>query len=311
MIDIVLVNWNSGALLRSALASIARHHDNLVGKVVVVDNFSSDDSMANIDMNGCEFSLNVISNGGNFGFGAACNQGAKIGESEYILFLNPDAQLFDGSLRIPLSYMQKAENSSVGISGVQLIDSNGKVSRTCARFPKVSLLFSQALGLNKFPWLRSWSQHMGEWDHANDREVDQLIGAFFMIRRSIFEKLNGFDERFFVYFEEVDLSYRASQSGWRSVYLAGAQAFHAGGGTSAQVKASRLFYSLRSRLLYSFKHFSFLSAWALVGITLFIEPVSRAVFSLMRGGLEDFRNTLRGYGMLWREIPKILKYSRK
>lgn len=311
MIDIVLVNWNSGLLLGEAVRSIANNHENIVGKIIVVDNGSSDDSMKDIDVGDRAVALQLIFNKENLGFGVACNRGAALCESEFVLFLNPDAQLFPGSLSVPLSYMQRDANSNVGISGIQLIDSTGRVSRSCSRFPTASLLLAQALGLNKLPWFHSWSTHMNEWDHSSDREVDQVIGAFFLIRRTVFQSLGGFDERFFVYFEEVDISYRARQAGWRSMYLTGAQAFHAGGGTSGQIKAHRIFYSLRSRLLYAFKHFSLAPAWALTGITLFIEPVSRAIFSLMRGGVRDLRNTLRGYGMLWQEIPIIFKSSRK
>jgi len=311
MIDIVLVNWNSGSQLRDAMASIAANHGGLVGSVVVVDNKSSDDSLQDANFGNQEIPLDLVLNECNRGFGAACNQGAADGRSEYILFLNPDTRLFPGSLSIPLEFMERNENSGIGIAGIQLIDSTGAVSRSCARFPSTPLLLAQALGLNKLPWLRAWSQHMGEWDHAHDREVDQVIGAFFLIRRSLFESLGGFDERFFVYFEEVDISYRARQAGWRSVYLADAQAFHAGGGASEKVKAHRLFYSLRSRLLYASKHFSFISYWTLVGATLLIEPISRAVFSLARSGLEDLRNTLRGYVMLWRALPVVLAKDRK
>jgi len=85
--------------------------------------------------------------------------------------------------------------------------------------------------------------------------VDQVIGAFFLVRRALFETLGGFDERFFMYFEEVDFSKRAQMRGAASVYLGAARAFHSGGYSSRQVKASRLFYSLRSRFLYGFKHF--------------------------------------------------------
>ncbi|TWD86095.1 hypothetical protein FB547_10437 [Variovorax beijingensis] len=311
MIDIVLVNWNSGLQLGEAVSSIVNNHENVVGKIVVVDNDSSDDSMKSIDVGDCGIVLQLVFNKENLGFGAACNRGARLCESEFILFLNPDARLFPGSLLVPLNYMQRGNNSNVGISGIQLIDSVGRVSRSCSRFPTTPLLLAQALGLNKLPWLHSWSTHMNEWDHSADREVDQVIGAFFFIRRAVFEGLGGFDERFFVYFEEVDISYRAKQAGWRSIYLTEAQAFHAGGGTSGQIKAHRLFYSLRSRLLYAFKHFSRAAAWALTGITLFIEPASRAIFSLLRGGVEDLRNTLRGYGMLWQDIPNIFKSSRK
>ncbi|MFS2100299.1 glycosyltransferase family 2 protein [Variovorax sp. Varisp85] len=311
MIDIVLVNWNSGAQLREAVASIAGNHGGVVDRIVVVDNDSVDDSMVNVNLGDCQIPLDFIFNKNNLGFGAACNQGAKLCESEYILFLNPDARLFHDSLSVPLDYMRKHENANVGISGIQLIDSLGQVSRTCARFPTAFLLIVQTFGLNKVPWLRSWSHHMDEWDHANDREVDHVIGAFFLVRRELFESLAGFDERFFVYLEDLDISYRARKAGWRSVYLASAQAFHAGGGTSGQIKAGRLFYALRSRLFYAFKHFSPVSAWVLAGATLFIEPVSRSVFSIFRGGLKDLGNTLRGYGMLWRALPTILKNSRK
>ena len=309
MISIIIVNWNSGAQVFDALSSIAANHSDLVNKVIVVDNNSTDGSL--VAVAGCvallPFDLQIIRNHENRGFGAACNQGGRASLSEFLLFFNPDAQLFSDSLSVPISYMQQSENSDVGICGVQLIDRAGHVASTCSRFPSVLAFAAQALGLNKIPRLRSWSQQMGEWDHSTSRQVDQVIGAFFLIRRTVFEALNGFDERFFVYFEEVDVSYRARQAGWRSVYLATARAFHAGGGTSQQVKAARLFYSLRSRLLYGFKHFSRLRAWALVGVTLLVEPISRLVFSAIRGGREDVLNTLRAYGMLWRALPSVLR----
>ena len=97
---------------------------------------------------------------------------------------------------------------------------------------------------------------MSEWAHDTDREVDQVIGAYFLTRRALFQKLGGFDQRFFVYFEEVDFCVRARTAGSTAFFLAGAQAFHRGGGSSEQVPAQRLFYSLRSRMAYSHKHFT-------------------------------------------------------
>jgi GT2 family glycosyltransferase len=145
---------------------------------------------------------------------------------------------------------------------------------------------------------------MAEWDHAQTRQVDQVIGAFFLVRRGLFESLHGFDERFFVYFEEVDFAYRARQAGWLSVYLADAQAFHAGGGTSNQVKARRLFYSLRSRLLYAFKHFSWTGAVGVLLATLLLEPVSRTALALFRHSWAGLKETWAAYGMLWRWLPQ-------
>ena len=105
-----------------------------------------------------------------------------------------------------------------------------------------------------------------------------------MIRRPLFDALGGFDERFFVYFEEVDLSLRARHAGYRSVYFHDAQAYHRGGLSSDQVKAARLYYSLRSRLLYAWKHFSPVQAWFVMAVTFGVEWPARALAAAVRRG---------------------------
>lgn len=304
MIDIVLVNWNSGDQLRDAVVSISANHEGLVKAVIVVDNNSSDDSLVGLDIDGASFPfpLILIRNHKNMGFAAACNQGAKMGEGEFVLFLNPDAKLFSGSLSVPLGRMNSDRQSAIGICGVQLINSDGEVSRSCARFPTALGFAAHAVALNRiFPRL---SHHMAEWDHAQTRCVDHVIGAFFLVRRALYESLHGFDERFFVYLEDVDFSYRAYKAGWSSLYLSDVQAFHVGGGTSNQVKAWRLFYSLRSRLLYAFKHFSFLSAVGVLLMTLLAEPLSRSAFAALRRSISGFKETWLAYGLLWRWLPQ-------
>ncbi|MDR6534871.1 glycosyltransferase family 2 protein [Variovorax soli] len=314
MLDIVLVNWNSGRQLLDAVVSVVNHHAGLVGKVVVVDNNSTDGSLGILKAqlpSPTPFRMQFVENSSNRGFGAACNQGARLCNSEYLLFLNPDAKLFADSLTAPLAFIQQPQNRDVGICGVQLVDEHRKVARSCARFPSAAAFAAEAVGLSKFRWLRSLGHHMSEWRHTTTRRVDHVIGAFYLMWRPLFELLNGFDERFFVYLEDLDLSLRANRAGWRCVYYAGAQAFHAGGGTSRQVKATRLFYALRSRLLYGFKHFSAPQAWTVVGVTLLLEPVSRCMWSVLRGSLGEARDTLRGYVLLWRALPGILGSERQ
>jgi GT2 family glycosyltransferase len=130
--------------------------------------------------------------------------------------------------------------------------------------------------------------------------VDQVMGAFFLVRRSLFEDLKGFDERFFVYYEEVDFARRASTLGWSSFYLAQAQAFHSGGGTSRQVKAKRLFYFLRSGILYAFKHFSPIAASLVLFVTLLLEPLSRTALAVVRRSWSSLPETWSAYLMLYR-----------
>jgi len=308
-LDIIIVNWNSGEQLRQCLASIASANQSsfTLSHVCVVDNASQDNSLDGIEQ--CGLPLQIIRNKQNQGFAAACNQGARESQADYILFLNPDVRLFKNSLTIPITFMEKPENKKVGIVGIQLLDDTGNVAPTCARFPTPGRFFAKMLGLDRlFPrWFPS--HFMVEWNHRESREVDQVMGAFFLVRRSLFEALDGFDERFFVYFEDLDFSLRAKQGGWRSFYLAEAQAYHKGGGTSEQIKAARLFYSLRSRILYDYKHFNWWSATGVAIGTLFLEPFTRLVWATVRGSLQEIVDTIKGYLMLWKETPRMIKLA--
>lgn len=299
MNDIIVVNWNSGSQLRACIDSISQHGVGLVGKIIVVDNGSVDGSDVGVEILP---NVTLIRTGANLGFGKACNLGAQQAGSDYLLFLNPDAALYAETLPKALAYMQEPAHANVGICGVQLIDESGHIARSCTRFPSSIGFAAHAIGLDRvFPRL---GHFMAEWDHTQTRHVDHVIGAFFLVRRAVFESLSGFDEHFFVYLEDLDLSYRASQAGWGTTYLADAQAFHAGGGTSNQVKARRLFYSLRSRLLYAFKHFSLFGAVVVLLATLLIEPLSRSALTLVRCSWSGLKETWSAYGMLWRWLPQ-------
>ncbi|MCL7743686.1 glycosyltransferase family 2 protein [Guyparkeria hydrothermalis] len=304
MIDVVIVNWNSGLQLMQCLRSVLGCGGNQVARVIVVDNNSADGSAAEVDgIPGVEvFFLEA-----NVGFGAACNKGAQLCSAPYLLFLNPDTVVEPDSFSVALNFMNGSENESVGVCGIQLVDENAMVARTCARYPNLLRFFSSATGIEKIRAFRWSGVIMHDWDHQSTRQVDHVIGAFYLIRRNVFEDLKGFDERFFVYLEDLDLSYRVHDAGWDIWYLANARAFHAGGGTSRQIKAKRLFYSLRSRLLYGFKYFPRWQAWALVGVTVVFEPISRVVWCVARGDVAGIRQTGAAYRMLWRGMGRIVR----
>lgn len=310
-LDIIIVNWNGGQQLRDCLDSIAKQslNDRALKRTVVVDNASTDGSMPDLDPPGLV--LTRVRNDHNRGFAAACNQGARGSAADYLLFLNPDTRLAADALAGSLTEMQKPQHQETGILGIQLVDDTGHVSHTCARFPTPFRFFYAMLGLDRL-LPRIFPPHfMVEWDHGDSRIVDQVMGAFFLIRRAVFETLGGFDERFFVYFEEVDLSLRARALGWRTFFLSEVQAYHRGGGATERVRPMRLFYSLRSRILYCYKHFNRVTATFLTLGTLFVEPVSRVLLAIIRGTPSQAAVVVKGYGLLWRALPSAFASTRR
>lgn len=290
MLDIVIVNWNSGVYLKKCIESLNNNFH-----AIVVDNCSTDGSDNSIS---AFKNVTLLRQSENLGFAKACNVGAKYAESDFILFLNPDAAIYSDTIDKVLGFMHDPSNAKIGICGVQLIDEYGNVARHCSRFPTVLRFLAQSLALDRVsPRL---GRVMSEWDHKSTKVVDQVIGAFFLVRTKLFQSLGGFDERFFVYYEEVDFAYRAHLAGWKSIYFAGAKAFHAGNGTTKNIKARRLFYSVRSRLLYVLKNFAWYKALAVFLVSVLIEPISRSLLALLRRSWSGFKETWLAYGILFR-----------
>lgn len=301
-VHVVIVNWNSGTLLRECLTSFAAvaGDDVTVERVTVVDNASTDGSCDGL---ADALPLVVIRNSENRGFAAACNQGAANSRQDFLLFLNPDTRLMPGSLGQPAHYLR--EHERVGIVGIQLIDSEGHVARDTARAPTPFSMIGGSLGLDRL-LPRAFPSHFAtDWAHDETREVDQVMGAFFFVRRSVFEALRGFDERFFVYYEDLDFSVRARTLGWSSVYLSAAQAFHRGQGTTDAATERRMFYFARSRIVYARKHFSPPGALAVTFTTLLLEPVARLV-AFPRSAAA----TLGAFAKLWKDLPNTLRARR-
>lgn len=306
IVSVIIVNWNGGDLLRQAVASVidSARQTALRPEVIIVDNGSIDDSIATIgDIDG----LVILKNQGNHGFGAACNQAAAVATGAYLLFLNPDCKVSPGSIEACIDVLQN--DRTVGAVGVALTADDGSVWRSCHRFPGFWNFFVRLSGLaSLLSGLDDGS--MRGWAHDKDRRVDHVIGAFYVVRAAEFRALGGFDERFFVYLEDLDLSKRYSEQGLSCYFLAGHRAYHKGGGLSEKAKAERLFYATRSRILYSFKHFGPAYAWIHLGLTISLEPVARLVRALVTGRATGGRETARAFAMLYRDLPKIVGRAR-
>jgi N-acetylglucosaminyl-diphospho-decaprenol L-rhamnosyltransferase len=311
MIDIVIVNWKSGPLIQACLDTLSVSEDRFfVSSIIIVDN--SGELQTDPAMRMTDVPVRVISPGKNLGFGAACNLAAKKGFSPYILFLNPDVLWLEG--HTPLrSMLARFTNSDMGVVGAKLLDSKYQTTRTCARYPTLLNIINDITGASKvFPYTFK-SMHMHEWNHANSASVDHVIGAFYLIERILFELLKGFDERFFVYMEDLDLSKRVKAMSRTIYFEAEAVAFHEGGGTTDKIPATRLSYSLAGRTLYIFKHFSLASGYLLITLTIFIEPFPRLLRAILTGSFHQIASTIKGffYYMKWIARGGISNYKIK
>lgn len=306
-VDVVIVNWNSGQQLDRCVQSLLEHGGGHIEKIVVIDNGSTDGSEEAVSqLEGAH----LVRAGRNLGFAKACNVGVSQSAAEFVLLINPDARVFPGSISASVSFMTAPESSRVGIVGLQNIGDGGGVQRTCARFPTPWSFFADSVGLSTLIPRYARGHLMREWAHDEDRRVDHVIGAYFFVRRALWDRLTGMDERFFVYLEDLDFSRRAYEAGWTTWFLAHACVYHKGGGTSERIKATRLFYALRSKLLYAGKHFGAAGFLVAAAATLLLEPVARLAGALIgsrRGAIGD---TVRAYGKLFAELPGILSAAR-
>ena len=300
LLDVVIVNWNSRSHLKACIAALDRSTIGEALHVVVVDNASTDGSIAGLAAE--RIGLDIVRNPDNRGFAVACNQGARKGSAPLVFFLNPDVQVRPDTIELAARYMTEPANAEVGALGIQLTDQDGQVQRCCARAPTFATLILHTLFLDRlFPSLVP-PHFLVEWDHAETREVDQVMGAFLLVRRELFARIGGMDERFFLYYEDVDLCLAVRQAGWKVVHYAVAQAAHAGGGSTDAVKDRRLFHHVISRVDYAAKRYGRAAAALLTASILSFELPTRWLHASIAGSPGEGGSVLRAIAMIGKKV---------
>ncbi len=251
-ISILIVSWNVRDLLRQCLQSIANQQPNLTAEISVVDNHSNDDTVA---MLRAEFpQVRVMANAENVGFTRANNQALAIAQGRYLFLLNPDTVLRPGALHTLFDYAEA--HPRVGMLGPQLFYGDGSVQSSRRRFPTLATAFLESTKLQQwFPRNRVLTHYyMRDTRDDATQAVDWINGAALFVRRELYDQIGGFDERFFMYSEELDWCYRAKRAGWDIVYLPTAQITHYEGKSSEQAMAQRAIYFNTSKVLFLRKY---------------------------------------------------------
>ena len=271
-VSVIVVSYNTRDILRRCLARLIEELATVDGEAIVVDNASADGSA---DMVASEFpQVRLLRSAANLGFAAGNNRGFALARGRYVVLLNPDAFLGEGSLARALAHMERSPR--VGIAGGRLQDPAGRLQPSGRLFPS---LLNEALvtsGLAaRYPRSRLFGRFDRTWaDPGRAARVDWVPGAFTIIRGRALGEAGGFDERFFLYYEEVDLCRRMAQAGYEVWYWPDIVITHIGGASSKTVKTHEFssagsqltLWRLRSALLYYRKHHGTLAAWGLAAV---------------------------------------------
>lgn len=283
-ISVIIVNYNVKHFLEQCLYSVQAALKKVSGEVLIIDNDSSDNSVEYLRP---KFpSVQFIQNKENIGFGKACNQGLQLATGNYILFLNPDTIVPEDCFEKCIQFLEADTNA--GALGVKMIDGSGKFLKESKRsFPGPLTSLYKLFGLSKlFPTSRTFSRyHLGHLSENENHEIDVIAGAFILIKKEVLNKIGGFDETFFMYGEDVDLSYRIQKAGYKNYYFAESTIIHFKGESTRKGSMNyvRMFYTAMS--LFVKKHYGGSKAGVfnfLIHIAIWFRAALTAIGSFIR-----------------------------
>jgi GT2 family glycosyltransferase len=272
-IAVAIVNYNTREHLRACLASVRLERPR---EVVVVDNASSDGSA---EMVRAQYpSVRLRANERNLGYGAAANQAVGCCTAEYVLLLNSDTLLQPGALKALSDYL--AQHACAAIVGPRLVDPDGTLQASCYPFPtplntflenSTMAIFLGRLIRRHIPLLRN--SYLRTWPHNAARVVPWIKGAALAIRRTAFDAVGGFDESYFMYFEDADLCYRLNAAGWQVHFAPVTTVVHVGGASTMQWRTEMAVQLLASTMRFYRRHSS---ALGLAGAVVIVKGLMLA-----------------------------------
>lgn len=253
-LSILIVNYNTKGLLSLCLDSIYKNIPRHSFEIIVIDNSSADSNFDSIQKK--YPSVKIFKNNSNEGFARANNRGLTLGEGRYYLLLNPDTIVLPGSIDSIITFMDEKHNNKIGILGPRLLGANHKIQNSCKKFPSLRGEFLQSTFLDKL-LPRNFKSQLSDdiVTFKKTLEVDWITGACLAIRREVILDIGQFDENFFLYYEEVDLCYRAREKGWKVVFFPKARVIHYGGKSTEGNLTFSLIEGFKSKIYFLKKHY--------------------------------------------------------
>ena len=223
-VSIIILNYKTRGLLRQCLRGIASSGDAVQSQVIVVDNASGDGSVEMVER---DFpNVKLIASAENRGFAAGMNLGLRHANGRYVVLLNTDIAIMERPFDQLVQFMD--QHPRVGIAGPKLLNPDGTVQDSCYRFPRALTPLYRRTPVGKLPGIRAQLRAyvMNDFDHQESRPVDWLLGAFLIARAEAVQAVGEMDERFFMYFEDVDWCRRFWANTWEVWYVASVECVH-------------------------------------------------------------------------------------
>ncbi len=254
-LSVIIVNYNVEHFLEQCLLSVRKASKSVDMEVFVVDNISIDGSVTMVKEKFPEVIL--IENKDNVGFSKANNQAMRIAKGEYFLLLNPDTVVEEDTFKKVVSFMDSHPNA--GGLGVKMIDGKGKFLPESKRgLPTPAVAFYKIFGLSSlFPKSKKFGRyHLGYLDKEETNEIEILSGAFMLMRKKVLDKIGLLDEAFFMYGEDIDLSYRIILGGYKNYYYPETKIIHYKGESTKKSSVNYVFVFYNAMIIFAKKHFS-------------------------------------------------------
>jgi GT2 family glycosyltransferase len=287
-VSVIIVTRNTCALTRAAIESVPAGGGT---EILVVDNGSTDETPQVLPR--AFPALRYLRQEHNLGFARAVNLAARAARGEFLLLLNSDARLAPDALRRAVAWMREHPDSAV--AGARLLDPDGSPQNSIANFPSLA---TELLNKSLLRRLRPARFPGKEQDFREPTEVESVVGAFLLTRKSVWDELGGLDERFFFFFEETDFCLRARRRGYRVVHLPAVRVWHGQGQTGKAVPAAARIEYWRSRYRYFAKH----HPWS-VRLALGVGLAARLSFDWLAAGLMTVLTA--GRNARWRERAQV------
>ncbi len=270
---ISIVSYNSLTYLKECLDSIKKYPPSLSFKVVVVDNASGDGTQ---DILRKDYRwVSLIANQKNYGFAAANNRALSSLDSEYVMLMNSDCQVFEDSLDRIIGFME--ENKETGVVGPRILNSDGTLQLSCRRFPSMFYAGAHSLLTVVYPENPiSRRYKMAGADRSRPFEVDWVSGSAMAVRRKALEEVGLLDERFFMYVEDLDLCYRMWKKNWKVYYFPHGEVLHHVGASSRGKSLKSSLMMQKSVLLFYLKNYR--KNWRIIFIPVIVAVLALRIF---------------------------------